>query len=170
MTDLEKDVSIDKYHLDDEAKALPSIVGKYHEMIFDATEDLSDLEFQLEKEEAVARKDARAAFNAKGIKYTLDMVSDEVSALPAVQQLRKKVAHAKAELGFLKGVLTALDAKKSSLNNLTTLYMRDYWASKAETDGRYAEADVKHAYGKEYEDMGTAQDNSLAQAMRRRRS
>lgn len=170
VTDIEKDVGIDKYHLDEEAKKLPSLVSKYHSLVFEKTEELNELEFELEKEEAVARKDARALFNAKGIKATVDMIADEVCALPAIQQLRKKVAHAKTEVAYIKGVLVALDAKKASLNNLASLYVRDYWSAKAESDGRYNEADVKHASSKDYDDMSTAQESSLAQAMRKRRS
>lgn len=164
----EKDLAIDKFHLDNEAKALPSLIGKYHQMMAQCTEELNDLEFELEKEEAVQRKDARALFSAKGVKATVDMISDEVAVSPAIQQLRRKVAKYKTEVAYLKGVISALDAKKASLNNLVSLYIKSYYTEK--DDGQYREADVKHRLSDDYEDMAEVQGKGLAQAMRKRRS
>jgi len=167
MTELEKDISIDKFHLDDEAKALPSLIGKYHAMMANKVDTLNDLEFTLEREEAVTRKSAREMFLANGVKATVDMIADEVSTSPAIIQLRKKVAKSRTEVAYLKGVISALDAKKASLNNLVGLYIKSYYTEK--DDGSYREADVKHRLSDEYEDMADKQSSSLAQAVRKRR-
>lgn len=141
---LERDVTIDKFHLDDEAQNLPSIIGKYHEKVYKRTQELSQLELDLEREEAVARKNVRDEFLLKGTKFTVDMVNDGVALTEAVHQLRLEVADARAEVAYLKGVLSALDAKKLSLNNLVSLYCKAYYDNEKAKNGDYREADILH--------------------------
>jgi len=156
---LERDVSIDKYHLDDEAQNLPSIMGKYHEKVYKRSQELSQLELALEKEEAVARKNVREEFQLKGVKFTVDMVNDGVALTEAVHQLRMDVADARAEIMYLKGILSALDAKKSSLNNLVSLYCKAYYDNEKAKNGDYREADILHTE--------TLRDNGRVEITRR---
>lgn len=165
---IQRDVSIDKFHLDEEARLLPSLMGKYHERIYERTQELNRLEFDLEKEEASARKHVREMFTAEGRKYTVDMVNDEVSSLEAIRQLRRDLSDARAEVNYLKGVLASLEAKRSSLNNLVSLYCKAYFDEEKQRSGEYREADVKHSLSREYEHMADEQTSNLRNAKDRR--
>lgn len=166
--DISKDVTINKFALDDEAKALPSLIAKYHTYVNDESKELVDLQYELEKEEAVARKNIRAHFTACGTKATLEMVNDELALNDAVSSLRKTVEKKKVNISYLRGVLSALEAKRSSLNNLVSLYVKDFYSNKAVDNGNYAEADAKHKFSKDFELMSDRQESSLVNAMRRR--
>lgn len=160
------DTALDKFNLDEEAKLLPSMVGRYHEEVFDTTEELNEVAFELEKAEAVARKKIRERYTALNVKFTIDSVNDELALDKTVCDLRKEVAKLKNRINYYKGILAALEVKKSSINNLVTLYTRDYYLSYENGNGKEAEADHKHRFSGEFGDLADKNRKSLADAMK----
>ena len=168
-----RDVKIDKFNLDEEAKRLPTDAQRYYEILYrHLTPKLNDEKFQLEKEEAVARKDIRLNIaNQEGRKPTKDDIESELNAMPSIIDLRRRVRSLETQITYYKGVLAALDMKKSSLNNLVSLYIKEYYSTDKADDGRFRRADVAFANtdGNDYDDYRTSQNKKLNQAIKRKR-
>jgi len=166
---LRQDAEIDRFHLEIEASTLPSTIAKYQDAINEETEIVTDCEYALEKAEAVARKDAREYFNSKGIKANIDMVNDEVTLQPNIQVLRKRLAEHKKERDYLKSAVLVLDAKRASLNNLVSLYCKEYYSTAKVENGEYKEADIKRKMSVDTDEMTERQEKDLSVKMRNRR-
>lgn len=138
------DCEIDKYHLDEEARRLPSKMQMYYEGIQRLQHELDTLRFALERETAVAKKDVRQAMVARGERPVQDAVDTELACMDSIASLRRSVAAKETEIGYYKAVVSCLDAKRSGLNNLVSLYIKEYYGSQAE-DGRYRRADGARA-------------------------
>lgn len=169
--DINKDASIDRYNLEKEATRLPSVIAKYQDAILEQTRVVDNLRIKKEKEEAVARQDARRALTTEG-KPTQAMVDDAVSCLPAIIRLRKEVAEEERELAYLKSCIAILEVKRRSLDNLVTLFVRDYYntqqADQGIADGSYREADVKRRTSTNYDSMSDVETDKLNAALRRK--
>lgn len=166
------DVKINKYRLDDEARSLPSISQRYYEIVYSyLIPEVEELRFQLEKEVAVARSDIRRGCSARGEKITKDEMEAEVMTLPAVMDLRRRIRALDSEISYYKGILNALDCKRSSLNNLVQLYTKEYYGSMAD-DGRYRQADVAYSRteGNDYDRRTEEQSQRISKAIKARRN
>ena len=167
-----KDAAIDRYNLEKEATLLPSVMAKYQEAILDQTRRVDNLKLRKEKEEAVARQEARKALLASEGKPTQAMVDDAVSCLPTVLQLRKEVAEEERELAYLKSCIAILEVKRRSLDNLVALYSKDYYNSQQVEQGisrgDYKEADVRRKTSVNYDSMADMETEKLNDAIRRK--
>lgn len=166
---INKDAVLDQYNLDKEARLLPSVIAKYQSAIKEQSELVDNLSFRLEKEEAIARQDARKALAKDGNKPTQSMVDDTVTTLESILQLRKEKASTERELAYLKACIAILDTKRRCLDNLVQLYSQEYWNS-AKVDsgvsgGKYREADV-HRQRSNYDSDAETED--LNSAIKRR--
>lgn len=137
------DCIIDPDKLEKEAGSLPTLMQNYHEAINDLNSKRDDLKLDLERAEAKAKVDVRNKMISDEQKPSVESVNAEVAMMPSIYNARKELAEYERAITYLKGVLSSLDAKRSSLNNLVTLYSKDYFTLK-DKEGAYAEADRNH--------------------------
>ena len=127
---IEEDLSINKYQLDAEAISLPSLYFRYADAVREAKALVSENQDNLKVVLAERNIAIREECATNGIKVTEGIISAKVDADAEVNNARKELRNAEAILGRLNVALSALETKKSEIDNLVKLYCNSYYANK----------------------------------------
>jgi len=119
-----------KNKLDWESERHGDLVYKYAEELANAKAELEDLKLVLEIERAELDKDIRADPEAWGIgKITEEAVRTTILLQTVIKKLTRKINKAKHHVDIVQAALTALEAKRRSMDNLVSLHGQQYFAS-----------------------------------------
>ena len=129
MSNYEKDVTIDPDALDVECLGQPGLIFKYSKKSAEAQQELSNAKEKVELEKAELDKKIRT--NPK--KYGIEKITETVVLNVILTQFDYKDAvriyqDAQFEVNILRGVMDALNNKKSALENLVKLHGQNYFA------------------------------------------
>jgi len=129
MCNYEKDVTIDPDALDVEWLGQPGLIFKYSKKSAEAQQDLSDAKEALE----LCKAELNKAIRSNPEKYKCDKITDSVVEAtiliqPDFQDVSKEYREAAFQVNILRGVMDALNNKKSALENLVKLHGQNYFA------------------------------------------
>ena len=123
--DIEKDLKIDKFNLDEEWGRQAMLVEQYTESLATSLKALDELKLILDRVISEKKQEIRKAgivfIEGKGIKPTENGLNEMMELEPTVQEYKKKVVDKEYEVNCLKGVVEALRNKKSALEYICQL-------------------------------------------------
>lgn len=133
MNDYQKDLEIDPNALDVEWLRQPKLIGKYHDLLVDAKEEVDDARQDLDNEKAKLDLDIRS--NKE--KYDLDktteaVISSTILLQKSYKEAQKEFNEANYNHLMIQNSLKALEHKKKALENLVILHGQNYFASPKE--------------------------------------
>jgi len=129
---VEADVSIDKFALDDEWVKHPSNVLSYSEQAVEAERVVSRLE--LRKDVLIAQLDQQLRETATE-RVTEAVLKNFIARQPEFQELEEEIILAKYELNMLRAVVRALEHKRKGLEKLVDLHLTSYFSEPRSTVG-----------------------------------
>lgn len=127
--DFEKDLSINKYRLDEECLSHSSIFGKYSLMQIEAKTELSKAKDNLELTEAERNLAFRDEFARNGTKVTESMINSALITDKEVIRAKRKVREAEDVYNKLSASVQAFEHRRSELDNLVKLYCAGYYSA-----------------------------------------
>jgi len=125
----EKDLSIDKYRLDEECLSHPVIYFRYGELLADAKNKVGVLADALKLKMGEANIAIRNRFIKKEIKFTEAVINSEVEKADDVVAAREELREAELSLARLQAGVSAFEHRKSQLDNLVKLYVAGYFST-----------------------------------------
>jgi hypothetical protein len=127
--DFEVDVKVNKYKLDEENEKQASLYNYWASLLADAKTEKDDAEDALTLVKAKADADVRQTAADNSEKVTEAVVQGRVLDSPKVQKAQQRVRDAKSQVYHLEAAVKALEHRKSSLDNLTVLWTKSYYAT-----------------------------------------
>lgn len=122
-------INIDKNILDDEWINQPKLYLHWAEQFEDAKNTLREVETELGLTKAEIELDIRQnPDNYELSKVTEGAISATLVLQPSYKQAQEVVLTTKHRVGILQQVIIALDHRKKALENLVSLYGREYFA------------------------------------------
>jgi hypothetical protein len=118
------DVTIDKNNLDDEWVTHPIKVAKISKLVADAERERDQKKYELEILEAELDKVARG----ESSKTTEAAIKNWIKLRPEYQKKCQELIDANYSLKVLQGAATARSHCKYALENLSRLFLADYYA------------------------------------------
>lgn len=129
MSTFDEDKKIDKYALDEESANQPTLYEKWARKVAEAILKRDQCASRLELIEARLSKKARKQLeNELGKRPTEDMVKTEIRLDEERQKVVEELHQLEYEINIYKGARTAMDHKKSALNDLTKLHLGSYFS------------------------------------------
>ena len=128
QTDFEKDISINKYKLDEECISHSSLYARYGNMQVEAKTNLNNAKDRLELVEAERNLAIRKELADLGTKATEAMINSLLVADSEVIKAKKEVRNAEDIYASLTVALQAFEHRKSELDNLVKLYCAGYYS------------------------------------------
>lgn len=131
MAELEQDLNVDLTRLDAEWVKLPQLYFKYREEADYVESSIQRKKLDLEQKAATVDKDVRQnpELYLGEKKYTEAMVKAFVDSAPDVVAVKEELLNLGKKKRLLASAIAALEIKKDSLKNLTTLYASEYFVS-----------------------------------------
>jgi len=130
-----EDIEIDEHRLDAEWLKQPSLILQYSEDQALAKKRLERARQRVDRVKAETFKDICKTPSKYGLtKTTVDAMRSAVDLQPEVKAANDAVAEAVYQAERYRGVLSALDHKKKALENLVTLYLRNYYSDSDHSD------------------------------------
>lgn len=126
--DFEKDLSINKYKLDEECLSHSSIYFRYAEASIAAKAEVSKAEDNLKLVSAERNIAIRKAYTDAGAKFTEAVITSGVEKDAEVIEAKEKLRNAQEVYAKLSIAVSAMDARKSQLDNLVKLYCSGYFS------------------------------------------
>ena len=126
--DFEKDLSINKFRLDEECLSHSSLYFKYAEAQQEAKTNVSRAKNNLELVEAERYEEIRIEKEKAGIKTTIPMLEKALVCDEVVIKAKRKLIEAESIYGKLTVAVQAMDSRRSELDNLTKLYCAGYFS------------------------------------------
>lgn len=126
--DFEKDLSINKYKLDEECLSHSSIYFRYAEASITAKAEVSKAEDNLKLVSAERNIAIRKAYSDAGAKFTEAVIASELEKDAEVIEAKEKLRNAQEVYAKLSIAVSAMDARKSQLDNLVKLYCSGYFS------------------------------------------
>lgn len=126
--DFEKDLSINKFRLDEECLSHAGVYARYLSAQADADDVVSRAKDNFELVKAERYDVIKARFEKKGIKTTIPMLEKAVSSDEEVVEAKNKLREAESVLSKLTVAVKAFEHRKSELDNLTKLYCSGYFS------------------------------------------
>ena len=121
-------LAVDKYRLDIEWEGQPELYRKWASYLGERQADADTWKDHCEQLRSRVDATIREDLSARGEKFTeakiTGMVAQNLEYVEALRTLRIS----QAEIGQLKALVTALEQRKSALENLTRLYGMEYFA------------------------------------------
>ncbi len=127
---IEQDLSINRYQLDLEAISLPSIYFRYSDAVREAKEIVSEKKDTLEAVLAERNIAIREECANSGTKVTEGIITAMVNSDSEVLNAKKELREAMAVQGRLQVAVSALETKRSEIDNLVKLYCNAYYTNK----------------------------------------
>lgn len=129
MSNYEKDVTIDPDALDVEWLGQPGLIFKYSKKSAEAQQELSNAKEALELCKALLDKKIRTNPEKYGIeKITETVVANTIISQDDFKEVNQVYQEVQFEVNILRGVMDALNNKKSALENLVKLHGQNYFA------------------------------------------
>lgn len=127
--DFQKDLSINKYKLDEECLSHSSRYAYYAEAQAVAKLNVSKAKDNLELVESEANLRIRKKFAEEGQKVTESVVSCTLAMDSDVINAKKELREAEEVYNRLQVAVNAMDARRSELDNLVKLYVAGYFST-----------------------------------------
>ena len=127
---IEQDLSINRYQLDLEAISLPSIYFRYSDAVREAKEIVSEKKDTLDAVLAERNIAIREECANSGTKVTEGIITAMVNSDSQVLEAKKELREAMATHGRLQVAVSALETKRSEIDNLVKLYCSAYYTNK----------------------------------------
>lgn len=156
--DFQKELSINKYKLDEECLSHSSRYAYYAEAQAIAKSNLTKAKDELEYTIAEANLRIRADYEEKGKKVTEALISSAIVLDEEVKEAKEKLREAEEIYNRLSVAVQAMDTRRSELDNLVKLYCAGYYSTvEAGTSTRknineQASADIRRNLNKEKKD------------------
>lgn len=128
VIDFEKDISINKFKLDEECISHSSLYFRYSSMQADAKTRLSKAKDNLELVEAERNMAIRKSLSDSGAKITEAMINSALITDEEVIEAKTKVREAEDIFAKLSVAVQAFEHRKSELDNLVKLYCSGYYS------------------------------------------
>ena len=126
--DFEKDLSINKYRLDEECLSHSSLYFRYAEAAAQAKKNVSRAKNNLELIESERYEEIRLEKENAGIKTTIPMLEKAVVCDEIVIKAKNKLIEAETIYSRLSVAVQAFEHRKSELDNLVKLYCSGYYS------------------------------------------
>ncbi len=126
--DFQKDLSINKYKLDEECISHASRYAYYAEAGAIAKTNVSEAKDKLEFITAEANLRIRKNLTDSGQKFTEAMVASMLTMDSEVEKAKKELRDAETVFARLQVAVNAMDARRSELDNLVKLYVAGYYS------------------------------------------
>lgn len=127
--DFEKDLSINKFKLDEECMSHPSIYFKYADAQREAKNEVSRLKDKLELVKAEQNTKIRDELTKAGTKVTEALINAELAKNNKVQIITEKLRTAEDVYAKLSVAVQAFEHRKSELDNMVKLYCSGYFST-----------------------------------------
>lgn len=128
LLDFEKDISINKYKLDEECLSHSSIYARYSLKEAEAKMAVSRAKDFLELVQAERYDALKEAFEKNNIKTTIPMMDKAVLSDSEVIEAKEKLREAEDVYSKLSVAVSAFEHRKSELDNLVKLYCSGYYS------------------------------------------
>jgi hypothetical protein len=154
----EEDMYIDESALDIELLDQPSLMAKYSRLLAEAKRDRDIAKEALDLKKAEINLDVRDhPQNYSLEKVTVDSVEACILQQDDYKEALKELNDANYEVNVLQGVVSAIDHRKSALENLVRLYGQNYFAGPA----------IPHDISKLREELGDEADHRIGKTLKR---
>ena len=127
--DFEKDLSINKYKLDEECLSHSSLYFRYAEASITAKMEVSSAEDNLKLVTAERNIAIRKAYTEAGTKFTEAVITSELEKDEKVIEAKEKFRKAQEIYSKLQVAVSAMDSRRSQLDNLVKLYCAGYFST-----------------------------------------
>ena len=127
--DFQKDLSINKYKLDEECLSHSSRYAYYAEACAVAKSAVSKAGDNLKFVTAEANLRIRKTYADNGQKFTEAVIASELEIDNLVIKARDELREAEEIYGRLQVAVNAMDARRSELDNLVKLYVAGYFST-----------------------------------------
>ena len=128
MLDFKKDISINKYKLDEECLSHSGIYARYASKQAEAKTAVSKAKDNLELVQAERYDAIKEALEKKGIKTTIPMMEKAVLSDKQVIEAKNELREAEDVFAKLSVCVSAFEHRKSELDNLVKLYCSGYYS------------------------------------------
>lgn len=128
LLDFEKDISINKYKLDEECLSHSSIYARYSLKQVEAKIEISKAKDFLELIQSERNLSFREGLVKIGTKTTESMIDKLVSSDTQVIEAKEKLREAEDIYSKLSVAVSAFEHRKSELDNLVKLYCSGYYS------------------------------------------
>ncbi len=131
------DFVIDKHNLDKEWEKQPKLMDVYTSSLAEAIKEKDQLSLSLDILMSECSKNVRA----DPAQYRVDKVTDKsvaetVALLPAVIESQKELIQAIYKVSVLKGAVSSMEHKKTSLEWLSRLFLKNYYGTPSLIDAK----------------------------------
>jgi hypothetical protein len=127
--DFQKDLSIDKYKLDEECLTHSNRYAYYAEAQAQAKANVSKAKDNLELVESESNLKIRKKFAEEGQKVTESVVSCTLAMDSDVINAKNELRNAEETFSRLSVAVSAMDVRRSELDNLVKLYCSGYFST-----------------------------------------
>ena len=127
--DFQKDLSINKYKLDEECLSHSSRYAYYSEAQVVAKTNVSRAKDKLELVESESNLKIRKKFADEGQKVTESVIACTLAMDSDVIQAKKELREAEEIYGRLSVAVSAMETRRSELDNLVKLYCAGYFST-----------------------------------------
>lgn len=125
----EKDLSINKYKLDEECLSHSSLYFRYAEASSIAKSEVSKADDNLNLVIAERNIAIRKAYTDAGAKFTEGLIESEVKKDAKVLKAKEKLRDAQEVYAKLQVAVSAMESRRSQLDNLVKLYCAGYFST-----------------------------------------
>ena len=127
--DFEKDLSINKYKLDEECLSHSSLYFRYAEASITAKSEVSKADDNLKLVTAERNIAIRKAYTGAGAKFTEAVIASELEKDAEVLEAKEKLRNAQEVYAKLQVAVSAMESRRSQLDNLVKLYCAGYFST-----------------------------------------
>lgn len=132
--DFDKDISINKYKLDEECLSHSGIYARYLSAQADADTAVSKAKDNLELVKSERYDALKEDFDKKQVKTTIPMMEKAVAGDEEVIKAKNELREAENVLAKLTVAVKAFEHRKSELDNLVKLYCAGYFSKPNATE------------------------------------
>ena len=129
--DFEKDISINKYRLDEECLSHAGIYARYLSAQADADTAVSRAKDNLELVKSERYDVIKAGFEKKSVKTTIPMLDKALASDEEVVEAKNELREAENVLAKLTVAVKAFEHRRSELDNLVKLYCAGFYSTPA---------------------------------------
>ena len=149
--DLNQDVKINRFKLEEECEMHPSIYNYYSELEAEQISKINKLELKLKFISGEVELELRKK-PPEDMKVTNDTIKALLATNKKINDLEMQIANENTILLHLKSAVKSLEHKKSELNNLVSLYQSQYFSKptghRKDTNEDNYRKDVKQNLGR----------------------
>ena len=127
--DFQKELSINKYRLDEECLSHSTKYAYYAEAQAIAKSNLTKAKDELEYTIAEANLRIRVEYENQGKKVTEALISSAITLDDEVREAKEKLREAEEVYNKLSVAVQAMDTRRSELDNLVKLYCAGYFST-----------------------------------------